>query len=270
MLKMAVSMTGNIKYNPSLNRSHTCLLIIVAICICMFFASSCIFSYKEPVKKPEITFVSISDGEIITTRDVTIFWEGNTDAAYYQYIIDTVESDIISDNSVTLTDLDEKDHLFILKAFDDSLEVKSTPLLIYFTIDALQGPGILLSPRRISESSVINISLVEINHIMAAHIEFVCENRCVAFEEFTPNMSLVNNGEMITLIDSTSPDRFIIDIAFAGRTEGLSGSSLNIGTLTVNPQRIGNIIVDSSGTVFRNTVNETITINELDFVSVIK
>ena len=77
-------------------------------------------------------------------------------------------------------------------------------------------------------------------------------------------------GEIITLIDSTRPDRFIIDIAFAGRTEGLSGSSLNIGTLTVNPQRIGNIIVDSSATVFRNTVNETITINELDFVSVIK
>lgn len=264
---MTVSFFNN---NSPFYHRHICLLIVLAVCLCIMTASGCIFSYTEPSKNPAITFLSISDGEVITTRDVTISWEGNAHAAYYQYIIDNVESEILSDNSVTLTDLDETEHLFIIKAFNDSLDLKSTPLLVNFTVDDLQGPGIALSPRRINESATLTIELIGISRLMAAHIEFVGENRCVTFGEFTPNTSLADTGVLISFVDPDSPGRFIIDIAFAGSTDGVSGSSLTLGTLTVIPQRTGNIIIDSSATIFRDTVNETITINELDYVSVVQ
>ena len=256
--------------NSQLHRRHLCMSIMAVVCLCMIILSGCIFSYKEPSKNPEITFLSISDGEVITTREVTIFWEGNAHAAYYQYILDNIESEIISDNSVTLTDLDETEHLFIIKALNDSLDIKSTPLLVNFTVDDLQGPGIALSPRRINENATLTIELIGISRLMAAHIEFVGENRCVTFGEFTPNASLADTGELISFVDPDSPGRFIIDIAFAGSTGGVSGSSLTLGTLTVFPQRIGNIVLDSIATIFRDTVNEAITINELDYVSVVQ
>ncbi|MBN1293535.1 MAG: hypothetical protein JXB48_16970 [Candidatus Latescibacteria bacterium] len=245
-------------------------LYIGIMSVLLLMLSGCIFSYKEPSKNPSITYISISNKAVITDRDVTIIWEGNSYAANYQYTFDDIESEITDKNSVTLTDLDDGNHLFILRAYDDSLKLKSSPLLINFTVDAITGPGVLLFPRKITEQTSLSISLVDVDDIMAVHIEFDCENKCASFGAFVPKTIPSNSGEMIVLTDNSDQDRYIIDIAFAGITEGISGSVYNLGTLYINPLRIGSITIDSSKTIFRNTANETITLNDLDFVRVIK
>ena len=116
------------------------------IFLCMFMLSGCLFSYKEPSKNPSVSYISISNKEVITTRDLTITWEGNSYAYFYQYTIDNIESEITENNSVTLTDLDDGAHLFILRAYDETLELKSSSKLINFTVNAVTGPGNIVIP----------------------------------------------------------------------------------------------------------------------------
>ena len=103
---------------------------------------------------------------------------------------------------------------------------------------------------------------------MAVHIELLRSNLCVTFGDFITQTLPAGTGEMIVLTDNSDQDRYIIDIAFAGVTDGISGSSFDLGTLYITPQRAGSITIDSSTTIFRNTANETITLNDLDFVRV--
>jgi hypothetical protein len=105
---------------------------------------------------------------------------------------------------------------------------------------------------------------------MAAHIEIIARNRCVQFGSFIPNDMLVYDGKVISVVDKSKSERFIIDIGFAGETNGLSGSSINIGAFTANPLREGTVEIDSLRTIFRTIHNETVIKNGLDFVRVIK
>ena len=252
------------------NRKFAALFFAVMISIFSVVVSGCIFSDSGgPETKPSITSLSISDGEFITSRDVIIYWKGNSRTALYQYTLDNITSEVTADTTVTLTDLEETDHTFILQAFDETQTIKSEPDSITFTVNAITGPGIVFSPRKISTEPSVTIILENVNRLMAAHIELISENKSVLFGIFTENESLVENGEIISLSNAATSERFTIDIAFAGKTEGLSGS-LPIGTLSITSLREGIVSVDSTATIFRDINNEALIINGLDFVRVVK
>ncbi len=255
------------------SRKLGALFSAVMISVFSVVVSSCILSDSSSggggESKPSITSLSIYDGEFIASRDVVIYWEGNSSTALYQYTFDNITSEITADTTVTLTDLEETEHTFILQAFDETQTTKSEPDSVTFTVNAITGPGIVFSPRKITTEPSITIILEDVNRLMAAHIEIISGNSSVLFGVFTENESLVENGQIISFSNSSTSRRFIIDIAFAGETEGLSGS-FNIGTLSVTPLREGTITVDSITTEFRDVNNGAIVINDLDFVRVVK
>jgi len=255
--------------------------IFLSAMLCMILLGSvmhgCILSSgkdggngEEKPVDPAVKLLNIVDGQVVPARDVIIRWQGNKEASLYQYTFDSVTYDITPDTLVTMTDLDESAHTFIIQALNESQTKSSTPDSVTFTVDAIRGPGIVFSPRKITTESSVSIYLEDVNKLMAAHIELFCENRCVLFGEFTKNESLVGDGEVIVFGNNYSSQQFILDISFPGETGGLSGSMLKIGTLSFTSLRTGTITVTSSTVKFRDIGNKAIDINDLDFVRVVR
>ncbi|MFC1528879.1 hypothetical protein ACFL5B_03120 [Candidatus Latescibacterota bacterium] len=229
--------------------------------------SGCIFSSESKKKKnPEILKVSISDGVIITSRDLTITWQGNEYARLYQYTIDEEVSEWSDTTSVEITDLDEAEHIFTLQARKDS--VFSSLTTIHFTVDAITGPGIILSPRKIKEASLVTLSLENVDSLMAAHIEIVCEDRAAAISGFVLSEFTGEEGSMVYFTDNKIISRLILDIGFTGVKEGVSGR-ITIGSFLVTPLRsTGEVTINSEKTEFRNIHNSPIELNGLDMVRI--
>ena len=254
---MAKSIINNQKYS---------LYFLVLI----LFSSGCIFSTSDSGEKdkniPHITSVSISDGQTFSTRDITVFWEGDEFADLYQYSLDGIQSDWIDTTAVDLTDLDETEHIFTIQAQKDS--VFSSVTTIHFDVDAIQGPGIIFSPRKISESSDVSLIFEDMENLMTAHIEILCEDECAWIKNFSLNELTEEYDRIITFTDEQDYHRLIIDIGFAGATQGITGS-INIGSFELLPLgNTGTITIDSSKTVFRDTSNNPIVMNEFDTVRI--
>ncbi len=229
--------------------------------------SGCIFSSESKKKKnPGILTVSISDGEIITSRDLTITWQGNEYTRFYQYAIDEEVSEWSDTTSVKITDLDEAEHIFTLQARKDS--VFSSLTIIHFTVDAIPGPGIIFSPRKIKEASHVTLSLENVDSLMAAHIEIVCDNRTAAISGFVPSEFTGEEDSMVYFADDKTFSRLILDIGFVGVKEGMSGR-VALGSFMVIPlQNTGEITIDSEKTEFRDINNFPIELNGLDMVRI--
>jgi hypothetical protein len=246
-------------------------LLTIRNCILLFsiiaVLSGCIFSSeKEKKKNPGILKVSISDGQTITSRDLTITWQGNEYARLYQYTIDEQVSEWSDTTSVEITDLDESDHIFTLQARKDS--VFSSLTTIHFTVDAITGPGIILSPRKISDTSYVTLSIENVDSLMAAHIEIVCDNLTATISGFVLSEFTGEEGSMVYFEDNRLLSRLILDIGFVSVKEGVSGR-IDIGSFLVTPlQNTGEITIDSEKTEFRDIHNSPIELNELDMVRI--
>jgi len=233
--------------------------------------SGCVFSSSDKEKDditPNINSLDLSDGAIVITRDLIITWEGNKDAGLYQYTVDGVTYDWTESTYVELTDLDETEHIFTLQARKDS--VFSSLYTRSFTVDAIQGPGIVFSPRKISSVSNVAVKLEDVSGLMAAHIEIYCDNNCANILDFISNDENNENWRVISFSDKSDKTRLIIDIGIAGLPQGVYGS-LNIGSILINPlKNSGEIKVDSDKTEFRDINNNTILINGYDMVRIMK
>lgn len=230
---------------------------------------------------PEIDDISLTDGAVFVTRDVEIEWMGihhhltdghwirSTDLMYH-YQLDNSPWVITDDTSVTLTNLSEGFHTLFLKA-QYGTEMPGLPIVRTFTIDTIKGPGIVFSPRKVTDKSEIVINFEDVALIMSAHIEIVCENGCASLDSFTKKEITGAEGEYIAISDITNPSRLIVDIAFAGYTGGINGSP-EFGVLSVLPVQSGKISVDYSKTRFRDINNTDITIDpgSFDWVNVEK
>ena len=240
------------------------LLIILAAVI-----SGCIFSSSDKNgKKPAIISLNIKDGQIINTRDLLITWEENEQFEFYQYSLDGTMYDWTESTYVYFTDLNENDHIFTIQARKDT--VLSSINTINFTVDAIQGPGIVLTPRKISGDTLIMIRLEDISGLMAAHVEIVCEDECASISGFTQSAVNMENGQVIVLSNDSDQSRFILDIGFGGTPEGMSGS-FDIGYFLASPvKETGMIVIDDEKTEFRDFNNNTVELKELDTVRIEK
>ncbi len=230
---------------------------------------------------PEIEYISLSDGDIFYTRDVTIEWEGmhhhRTDTHWrisdnlnYYYKIDNSPWEKTQDTQITLTELTEGLHTFYINAEYEE-EAPGLTINKIFIVDAIKGPGIVFSPRKVTSNSVIVIGFEDVQTIMSAHIEIVCESGCANLNNFIKKESLEDSGGYITLSNDDDPERLVIDIAFTGYTDGINGSPV-LGSFIVNPLHSGKISVDFEKTRFKNTENIDITFEptSLDWVVVNK
>ncbi len=240
------------------------LLIIIAAVI-----SGCIFSGSDKNGgKPDIISLNIEDGQIINTRDLLIAWEENEKYEFFQYTLDGIMYDRTESTFVYFTDLNENGHIFTIQALKDS--AFSSIETIGFTVDAIQGPGIVLTPRKISSDTTVVIRIEDVTGLMAAHVEIVCEDECASITGFVRSAVNIENGQVVVLSDYSDPSRFILDIGFGGATDGMNGS-LDIGYFFASPlKETGAIVIDDEKTEFRDFNNNTVELNGLDMVRIEK
>ena len=217
---------------------------------------------------PKITSVKFYD---LNTKNPTVTWTGepNSNDYRYEYKIDEGDWKNKEKNpSDTLSNLNEGSHEFSVRLVTDIdtsvVETKG------FDIDAIKSPGIVFSPREITDTSTVSVylELDEIDKLMGAHIEIICEEGCADLGVFTGNNASVSS-KVFHEYDGSS--RLKIDFAYLGGNNGISGS-YKIGSFVVTPKQNlkDGIKVDSNSVIFRNVNNVTMRINGLDTVSVNK
>ncbi len=246
-------------------------VIVIYVSLLATLVSGCIFSLGSDKKSdsgkdpaPGIVSVSVLDGDIVTTADIIISWVGNDTAELYQYSLDGEYSDWIDTTSVTLLGLEEAEHLLTLQAradtlFGDIVEIR-------FTVDIESGPlpverpGIGFIPDLISDNVPVTVRFYEISSIMAAHIEVVCEDGSALLGDFTPNSLVDGETRIISFSQRIDAARLIIDIGFAGASQGVSGT-FDIGTFPVTIMKsLGEIVIDRDVTELRDADNNPITL----------
>ena len=245
-------------------KKYSILLLLITACI-----SGCIFSSSKSEKKevtPRVISLSIPNGEIITTRDVTIQWEGSEPDLEYQYILDGNAFEWIDTTFVMLRDLEEDEHAFSVRARNNS--VTGDSLTVHFSVDAIKGPGLVFSPRKIGSISTVSLMLEDVSELMAAHIEIICPDQSAWLSGFSLYGELRGISEIMLFTDETNSRRLIIDIGFPGETGGLNGR-VSLGTFVVRPLGItGEIRIDQEKTMFRDINNNPVEVNGIDTVRI--
>jgi len=246
--------------------------VVHAVLAVFLGVSSCIVAPVKTGKTgkkeeiPRILSIGIEENEVFHARDVPVSWTANEYAERFRYTLDGISHEWIDTTAVILTDLDEGVHVLTVHAKRDT--VMSEPVTVTFTVDALSGPGVILSPRKTSGISFVTVRLENVERLMAAHIEIYCEDDCAYVADFSAAGSAAESGGFIILSDTDTKRRLIVDVGFAGFAEGVSGN-VEIGRFLVRPLKDeGTVRVDSLKTVFRDTDNEPIFIRGYDRVRI--
>lgn len=214
---------------------------------------------------PKVLSVSISDGEVFDVSDISVEWAGNKDALEYRYTVDEIESAWIDTTFALLYGLGEGMHTLTVEARNDT--IFSAPVTVSFEIDSIDGPGVIFSPRAISDISYISLYLEDVEDLMAAHIEIVAWDNCALFMSFVSEVSL-DVGTAVLFSDTSESGRMKIDIAFGDLPEGISGR-LYLGKFILRPlAATGEVSIDTEATEFRDTGNLKIMLNETDRVRI--
>ncbi|MHB9030136.1 MAG: hypothetical protein ACYC9O_15325 [Candidatus Latescibacterota bacterium] len=240
------------------------LAALVAGCI---FSSDDTGGKEEPPPPgiPEVTWVSISDGQVVKSRNITVSWKGNEHARRFRYTLDSISSAWFDSAFCVLSDLAEGAHTFAVQAANDSLT--GEPLTVRFTVDAGSGPGIRFSPGTVANTAYVSLFLEEMSGIMAAHIEIACVDSSARLKEFAAGAGVTGNG-IVVFADARDPYRLILDIGFPGKSGGFSGS-LELGSFVISPAKTeGTVAVDPQKTVFRDTSNRSVTIERFEALRV--
>lgn len=136
-------------------------------------------TFENPVDPSGDAFVSPtttitggpSDGSTVSTEEVTFTWEGNDNATLFQVRITGGEWDGTwgqwdTHTSLLIGFLDEVGYTFEVRSgypsdSGDPVEIDETPESVSFTVDAMQGPALRMTPTRLTES-VNNTFSIEI------------------------------------------------------------------------------------------------------------
>jgi hypothetical protein len=221
--------------------------------------AGCIFSPDKPREgenpppgAPAVTWISITEGAVLPTGNVTVTWEGNEFSRRYRFTLDNVTSAWLDSASYSFFGLTSGKHTLVVQAANDSLVGGSKT--VHFSVNTSAGPRIFFSPDAISAISYITLDLDNVSGLMAAHIEIACGDSSAQMRKFEVSKSDAASGAII-LADSTDPFRLILDIGFGGLPGGFTGS-LELGSFVVSPSKTNGLIsFDTKKTAFRDTGN---------------
>jgi len=241
---------------------------LIILCITV---SGCIFSSgseKKEDTRPRVVSANFPDGTVFVTRDTTISWTGAGGATNYRYVLDGDSSSWIDTTTTRLTDLDEGVHALVLYARRDS--TTGPPKTLTFTVDAVKGPAVTLSPRRISSAAYVTVTLEDADSLLAAHIELECIDSCARITAFEPSETYTGEGHLVTVANGLSTARLSLDIGFPGAGAGASGT-FPVGRIYITPLTLaGTVEVDTLATEFRNLRNGDIPVHDTDFTRIVR
>ena len=249
--------------------SHATCLVLVFGLLSLYTGCSTTFEPGDDLLS-FIDYFSFSDGDVISSRDITIEWTSSMSTNYF-YKLDNSSWILTEDTYLVFEYLTEGVHDFYLRVQNEDNMPGGEIMKRSFEIDTITGPGIVFSPRRVIDNTEIVIRFEDVRNIMSAHIEIVGENGCASLNNFMKNNAVGGgeNSDFIALVNNDDPGRLIIDMAFAGFTDGVNGS-IDFGSFQVSPLYKGKITIDLVNSRFKDINNIDISVDpeSIDWVDV--
>jgi len=176
------------------------------------------------------------DNETVYSSSVTFKYEGTQSVNEYSFNLDnTGWSDWTSYNSVTFDFLAEGPHTFELKVRDFDYNESPNTLYSNFTVDAISGPAIYLSPQQQELYSgdyfTVTVMAEEVSDLMGITIPIQFDSYEVILNSYTifdysDSFLCSNGGDVIAIVDTLpSWDTLTFNLAVVdGSPEGVTGS----------------------------------------------
>lgn len=225
-----------------------------------------------------------ADGSTVSTEEVTFAWEGNDDATLFQLRITGGEWDGIwgqwdTHTSLMLGFLDETDYTFEVRSgypaeSGDPQEIDETPESRSFTVDAMQGPALRMTPTRLTESvnNTFSIDIIaeDVVDLTMTRITIRFDPGFIQYaDSYTYGSFLTGNGGSILEYPSyVDQDSGIVEFNFGvagANPPGVSGTG-TIMTIQFRGTISGSsdITFGAANTLLRNHLNQGISITAGD------
>ena len=216
---------------------------------------------------PETTITSDINATTLDTSAVTITFAGNDEVTEYSYSADSSSwSSWASTTSVLIDYLDEGQHYFSVKGRYASGEEDESPAAVSFTVDAIQGPALIFSPRRhiISVDSTVTCHIMaeEVDSLMSATITLTYDPASLEIVSVSQGDMFTGTGESVFIDEDGSGTITIHTMFMGGDTPYVSGTG-SLAVIVVKALVLGSHTLSLDGTqVFKTHTNRSITITE--------
>ena len=219
---------------------------------------------------PIVSFITGPEPEeILTAETTTITFSGNEESMLFRSRLDSSNwSGWISAQSRTLDYLDEGNHIFYLQGQYTTGDTSSV-ISIPFTVNAVEGPALLFSPRRhiASAGQVVTYQILAEEVFDLAGTEFILNYNVSKIQVEAVRQGALFNS-LGTPIFFTENDQInglltVTASAWAGDNEGFTGTGV-IFEIDVAIIQNGSSTINFNGNeTFRNPENLMININEV-------
>lgn len=209
------------------------------------------------------------DGGTVHSSEIDITWEGNEIAAEYSYRLNDGDwTGWSAQQSTSLEYLNEEQYQFQLRArADDAEKTVGDTTEIAFTVDAVDGPSLMIYPRYYSflhtRQGTIQLRGEEISNVMGieAIIQYDAENITIQTVD-SGTLMTSNNGENIFFWED-HPDNGILEIVAvkAGGSAPTVGGSGVIATVQFSGMPGETEVVFTDSSVFMDATGDPIAIH---------
>lgn len=192
---------------------------------------------------PLATIIESSvNSDTIITDIATFRWIGNNDDCQFAYRLDDNSWSAWGPDTFTTFDyLDEDTHTFQVKARYPTGEEQTIPDEIGFIVDAIKGPSLWISPKKVetTENSPFSVYVmveeVENLSMLSIKLNYNSDYLQIQAYEILENESFLYSYQLISAINENINGELTVYLALAGDgTESLSGSG-TILRLDFNP-----------------------------------
>ena len=219
---------------------------------------------------PQVTITaSPTEGQIVSSAQITFTWEGNSDEMSYRYSFDDIWTNWQEDvKSVTIKHIDEGSHQFSVKSSyinGDSSDAVS----VNFSVDAVEGPSLLFNPRykKSAVGQTFQLSLIaeEVTNLSGAEVTLTFDTETIEIVDVIKGQLFKNLGDIIFIADhSSTTGQVVISTAVWGNDKPSASGSKSLAEIQVKLKKAGNtaIGIDASSQ-FRDPNNKTIDIMQI-------
>jgi hypothetical protein len=228
---------------------------------------------------PETTITTgPAEGATVGTSEVSFAWSGNRTGMLFQGRLNgSAWTPWSHATSITLSYLDEGDYTFEVRAgypsgtAADPSDFDETPASRSFTVDAVHGPSLRLSPRaqQVNNGASFQVQLVaeEVSDLMLVTSTLHFDPLHLRVDSLSEGPFLTSTGGSIASYNGFDNVAGTIEVNMAtatGSPPGVSGSGVVlIITFQVKSIRESTVSFDAALTRLRDHLNQAITINSL-------
>lgn len=223
---------------------------------------------------PEVNIVRPSppDSGIVNTSSVAFHWQGNNACVteFRWRLRDTTWSDWSPDTMETFTDLDEGPYTFSVMGKYPN-EDSSQPATRYFIVDAIEGPALMIRPRRtevvLYENFTVQLMAEEVADLRGAHIRMEFNPTHLRVASVNEGSFWASNGGQVVFLENTNNDSGFIELDITVLTAdplGLDSTGV-VATLTFLTQEVGtdSLVFDASSE-FRDSQNNPLPLAQIN------